>query len=155
YFLALNYRMTELQGAVAAAQLSRLEESVDRRIAAAQELTNQLKGLPGIEVPYIYSSCTHTYWKYCLRVNSENIPGGCDPLGPSLKAKSIACIPRYIQKPAFLCQIFQEQKTFGKSRFPFTLARPEVLQYDKALFPLTCQALENILVLPWNENYEQ
>jgi len=154
YFLALNYRMTELQGAVATAQLSRLKELADRRVAAAQELTKRLNGLPGIEVPYVYPTCTHTYWKYCLRVNRDVIPGGCDTLGQALKAKSISCVPRYIQKPAFLCKIFQEQKTFGNSRFPFTLARSEVLQYDKARFPLTCQALENILVLPWNENYQ-
>jgi hypothetical protein len=52
-----------------------------------------------------------------------------------------------------MCKIFQEQKTFGNSHFPFTLARPEVLQYEESRFPLTHQALQNILVLPWNENY--
>ena len=35
YFLALNYRMTELHGAVAVAQLDKLEDVVDRRIALA------------------------------------------------------------------------------------------------------------------------
>jgi dTDP-4-amino-4,6-dideoxygalactose transaminase len=152
-FLALNYRMSELQGAVAAAQLPRLKESVEKRIAAAQELTKRVIGLPGIGVPYVYPRCTHSYWKYCLRVNSEIIPGGCEALGKVLKAKSISCLPRYIQRPAFLCKIFQEQKTFGNSRFPFTLARPEALRYNNDQFPLTRQALENVLVLPWNENY--
>jgi len=153
-FLALNYRMSELQGAVAAAQLARLKESVERRVAAARELTKRIMGLPGIEVPYVHPSCVHTYWRYCLRVDSDFIPGGSDTLGTALRSNSISCMPRYIQKPAFLCKIFQEQKTFGNSRFPFTLARPGALQYEKARFPLTCQALENILVLPWNENYQ-
>src|SRR5258708_27790112 len=39
YFLALNYRMTELQGAVAAAQLEKLERIVELRIALAHDLT--------------------------------------------------------------------------------------------------------------------
>ena len=52
-----------------------------------------------------------------------------------------------------MCRVFQEQKTFGNSRFPFTLARPEILRYDPALFPQTMKALNDILVLPWNENY--
>ncbi len=47
YFLALNYRMSELQGAVAVAQLPKLERVVDRRIAAADRLTAQLAGHPG------------------------------------------------------------------------------------------------------------
>jgi dTDP-4-amino-4,6-dideoxygalactose transaminase len=153
YFLALNYRMSELQGAVAVGQLPKLEHAVERRITAAQELTKKLEGLRGVETPYVHTGAVHTYWKYCLRVDSNIIPGGCEALGRELKARQISCAPRYIQKPAFMCKIFQEQKTFGKSRFPFTLARPEVLQYEVSRFPLTHQALQNILVLPWNENY--
>ena len=87
-------------------------------------------------------------------MNSEIIPGGCDTLGKLLQARSLTCLPRYIQKPAFMCKVFQEQKTFGNSRFPFTLARPAALRYEKAHFPLTCQALDNVLVLPCNENYQ-
>jgi perosamine synthetase len=153
YFLALNYRMSELQGAVAVGQLPKLEEVVEKRIAAAQSLSKKLAGLHGVETPYVHPSSVHTYWRYCLRVNSDIIPGGCEALGTELKARQISCAPRYIQKPAFMCKIFQEQKTFGKSRFPFTLARPEVLQYKESRFPLTQQALQNVLVLPWNENY--
>ena len=154
-FLALNYRMSELQGAVAAAQLPKVERSVEKRIAAAKDLTTKLQGIEGVEAPVVHAHHVHTYWKFCLRVNSEIISGGCQALGEALKARQISCAPRYIQKPAFLCKIFQQQKTFGNSRFPFTLARPEVLRYDESQFPLTHQALQNILVLPWNENYQE
>ena len=147
--------MSELQGAVAAGQLPKLDKYVRKRIAAAQELTKKLKGIPGIEPPYFSPDSVHTYWKYCLRVDSEIIPGGCDALGKKLRENHISCAPRYIQKPAFLCRIFQEQKTLGNSRFPFTLARPEVLRYEIERFPKTEQALQNILVLPWNENYQK
>ena len=61
--------------------------------------------------------------------------------------------PRYIQKPAFQCQVFREQNTFGSSRWPFTLARPEAVDYDPEKFPGTFSGLEGILVLPWNEKY--
>ena len=153
YFLALNYRMSELQGAVGVGQLPKLERSVQRRIAAACTLTQKLTPLRGIETPYVHPDDVHTYWKYCLRVDANVIPGGSEALGKQLKAKQISCAPHYVQKPAFMCRVFQEQKTFGNSRFPFTLARPEVLQYDPQRFPLTMQALESVLVLPWNENY--
>jgi dTDP-4-amino-4,6-dideoxygalactose transaminase len=153
FFLALNYRMSELQGAVAVGQLPKLEQIVQKRIAAAQCLTEKLAGLRGVKTPYVHSGNVHTYWKYCLQVDSENIPGGPEVLGRELRARQICCTPRYIQKPAFMCKIFQEQKTFGNSRFPFTLARSEAVQYQESRFPLTHQALQNILVVPWNENY--
>jgi dTDP-4-amino-4,6-dideoxygalactose transaminase len=153
YFLAMNYRMSELQGAVALAQLPKLEDVARRRVAAANALTKKLAGLKGIHTPYARPGDVHTFWKYCLRVDSKVIPGGSVALGKELKTRQISSVPRYIQKPAFMCKIFQDQKTFGNSRFPFTLARPEVLRYEEARFPLTMQSLQEILVLPWNENY--
>src|SRR6185295_1130690 len=93
------------------------------------------------------------YWKYCLRVDGEKIADGAVGLGRFLKEKGIASAPRYIQKPAFMCEVFQKQRTFGDSRFPFTLARPEAVDYNPSHFPGTYEALEGVLVLPWNERY--
>jgi perosamine synthetase len=153
YFLALNYRMTELQGAVAVAQLDKLEEVVDRRIAMAEELTSALAGVPGIATPLVQPCDVHTYWKYCLRVDPDVIPGGTVKLGAALKQRGIFSAPRYIQKPAFACEIFREQRTFGTSRWPFTLARPTAVDYRRERFLGTYEGLETILVLPWNERY--
>jgi perosamine synthetase len=153
YFLALNYRISELQGAVALAQLEKLEEIVESRIAAAARLTGKLRHLRGIETPLVSSSGVHTYWKYCLHVDPQIIHEGAGGIARLLKEKGIASAPRYIQKPAFMCEVFQKQRTFGESRYPFTLARPEAVNYDRALFGGTFEALEKILVLPWNERY--
>jgi perosamine synthetase len=153
YFLALNYRMSELQGAVALAQLDKLEEVVRVRIALADKLTRKLMGLPGVETPHVRPGNVPTYWKYCLRIDGRVIPGGAPAVAGLLKERGIASAPRYIQKPAFDCEIFRKQRTFGSSRYPFTLARAEALDYDHRRFPGTFQALEGILVLPWNERY--
>lgn len=154
YFLALNYRMSELQGAVALAQLARLEGVVERRVSSADKLTAQLRTLgPGIETPLVTPQSTHTYWKYCLHVDASRIEGGAHGMAGLLKEKGLASAPRYIQKPAFMCEVFQQQRTFGDSRFPFTLARPEAVNYDAAKFPGTYRALDYVLVLPWNELY--
>jgi perosamine synthetase len=155
YFLALNYRMSELQGAVGVGQLSKLGSAVQKRISGAKSLDRKLAGIPGIETPYVSSESVHTYWKYCLQVDSRAIPGGAAALAARLQARQVSCAPRYIQKPAFLCQVFRDQKTFGKSRFPFTLARPEAINYAPSRFPLTLEALARVLVLPWNENYNE
>ncbi len=156
-FLALNYRLSELQGAVALAQLPRLEPFVERRIANAARLTAALRGLSGlsgIATPRVRPGSVHTYWRYCLRVDPRVVPGGSVALGAHLKQMGIAAAPRYIQKPAFECEVFQRQRTFGASRWPFTLARPEALDYRRSRFPGVCEALDDILVLPWNERFE-
>jgi perosamine synthetase len=155
YFVAPNYRMSELQGAVALAQLQKLDGVVNSRVRTADALTSQLRGLPGVETPTVTNGAVHTYWKYCLRVDASVIEGGAVGLGAKLREKGIACAPRYIQKPAFSCQVFRDQVTFGESRWPFTLARPEAVDYEKSLFPGTYEALRDVLVLPWNELYGQ
>ena len=154
YFIALNYRMNELTGAVALAQLPKLDGVVERRRTAADKLTAKLKGLQGLETPYQAANDTHVYWKYCLRVDSKVIAEGAVGLAKKLKEeKGIFSAPRYIQKPAFQCEVFEKQQTFGNSRFPFTLATPEAVDYTPANFPGTFQGLEQVLVLPWNEAY--
>ena len=151
YFLALNYRMTELQGAVALAQLSKLERCVQHRRTMAQRLTEQLGNLLGLQTPWSSDEAEHAYWRYCLWVDDKACIGGSPALGAELKKWDIAAAPRYIQKPAFQCEVFQKQRTFGNSRFPFTLARPEAIDYAPERFPGVFQGLREILVLPWNE----
>lgn len=153
YFIALNGRMCELQGAVAVAQLSKLWSCVEHRRIAARKMTQKLQGIVGIETPFCDDRNTHVYWKYCLRVDSSIVPDGAVGLAKKLKEKGIFSAPRYIQKPAFQCMIFEQQRTFGNSRFPFTLARPEAVDYTPSKFPGTFAGLEAVLVLPWNEAY--
>ncbi len=153
YFLALNYRMNELSGAVAVAQMDKLGDFVERRRNIATAFDEGLAGLPGISTPQVEPQAVHTYWKYCLQVDSEALTGGIDGLAQNLRNRSIFCAPRYIQKPAFECEIFREQRTFGNSRFPFTEARCEALDYSPEQFPGTYKALANVLVLPLNERY--
>ena len=99
--------MTELQGAVALAQLGKLEASVNHRIEMAARLTRALDGLPGIETPWVHPDNRHVYWKYVLRVDRAMIPGGPGRAGrgPEGLRRRLAR-PRYIQKPAFRCAIF-------------------------------------------------
>jgi len=155
YFLALNYRLSEIQSAVAVAQLEKLASVVRRRVETGSQMSEMLRDVPGILVPQVAPDAVHTYWKYCLNVDSSVIRDGAVGLAAKLKERGIASAPRYIQKPAFMCEIFQKRRTFGNSQYPFNLARPEALDYSKARFPMTWKALEQVLVLPWNERYTQ
>lgn len=155
YFMALNYRVSELQAAVALGQLEKLEECVANRQRTAAMLAELLKGIDGVETPVIADGSTHVYWKYCLTVDDTKIDGGSVGMANLLKEKNIFSAPRYIVKPAFMCQVFQEKNTLGDSHFPFNLARPEAVDYSMDKYPATAKALHDVLVLPWNEKYTE
>lgn len=155
YFMALNYRVSELQAAVAVGQLEKLETTVASRQKTAEMFAGLLKGIDGIETPVIAGDSTHVYWKYCLTVDDAKIEGGSVGMANLLKEKNIFSAPRYIVKPAFMCQVFQEQNTLGDSHFPFNLAREGAVDYEMKNYPLTAKALHDVLVLPWNEKYTE
>jgi dTDP-4-amino-4,6-dideoxygalactose transaminase len=119
----------------------------------ATRLTALLRTVPGVATPTTAADSRHTYWKYCLRVDPGAIPGGPTALAKDLKDLGVTSAPRYIQKPAFMCEVFQKQRTFGQSRYPFNLARPEAVDYSRQRFPGAFSALDAVLVLPWNERY--
>ncbi|MBI3252626.1 MAG: DegT/DnrJ/EryC1/StrS family aminotransferase [Candidatus Omnitrophica bacterium] len=158
YFLALNYRLTELQGAVALAQLKKLPSVVSRRQAAAKKLDARLRSIDGIKIPAPPADSTHVYWKYCLDVDPEILGFDVAELAAQLKNFGIASAPRYIQKPAFRCQVIKDGVTFGRNHFPLSEEMMRGYQDEgwcRREYPGAYQALSRVLVLPWNEFYEE
>ncbi|HMS08283.1 MAG TPA: DegT/DnrJ/EryC1/StrS family aminotransferase [Pyrinomonadaceae bacterium] len=153
YFASLNYRMTELQAALAYEQLKKLDACVEQRRKIAGILHDGLKDIDGIESYEAADGSTMTYWKYCLRVDDSKLADGSVGLAKALKVYDVASAPRYVVKPAFRCKVFAEQNTFGDSHYPFNLARPEAVDYSEEHFPGTFKGLHDVLVLPINEKY--
>ena len=158
YFLSLNYRLTELQGAVAIAQLQKLSRCVSQRQKMAQRLDQKLSSGEGIKIPQAPKEATHVYWKYCLDVDRDVLGFDVAELAAELKKYNIASAPRYIQKPAFRCQVIREGKTYGTQHFPFdekSLKNYQDEEWCRREFPGAYQALSRVLVLPWNEFYKE
>lgn len=155
YFASLNYRMTELQAALAYEQLKKLDACVAQRQKMAALLDEKIKDIDGIESYKPAENATMTYWKFCLRVDDTKIADGSVGLAKALKTYDVASAPRYVVKPAYKCQVFREQNTFGDSHYPFNLARPEAVDYNDDNFQGTIKGLHDVLVLPINEKYEE
>jgi dTDP-4-amino-4,6-dideoxygalactose transaminase len=71
-----NFRMTEFQGALLQAQMTRIEEYAKRRTENANYLTSLLKEIPGITPQKSYDGCTrHAYHLYAFRYKAEQFAG--------------------------------------------------------------------------------
>ncbi len=69
-----NYRMGEIEAAIAEVQLRRLEELTEPRIQNAERLTEALSDLEGITPPHVPEGLRHVYYLYAVRIK-ENLPG--------------------------------------------------------------------------------
>ncbi|MEO6596436.1 MAG: DegT/DnrJ/EryC1/StrS family aminotransferase [Planctomycetota bacterium] len=157
YFPALNYRLTELQGAVAVAQLPKLDWVVARRREVAAALAVQLAAVPGLHLPSDPAQGTHSYWKFAFFVDPQLVEGGAQALGQRMQKAGVACAPRYIQKPAFECALFADWRNSPVTWLPLQhnprRDAPQPL-FERAKYPGTTAALERVVVLPINERYE-
>lgn len=151
--LALNYRLTELAGAVALGQLGKLPAGVAARRAVAALLDKALAEVPGLRVTRAAEGYAHSYWRYVVHIDRDVVPGGPEAVASALRPLGIPSAPRYIAKPAFRCGVFANQKTYGDSRWPFVLARPDAVDYAEERFPGTFAFLSSVLVLSLNERY--
>src|SRR5690606_24001954 len=87
--LALNYRMSEPQAAVAAAQMTRLTEIVSARRRAGDRLTEQLEDTPGIRLPKARSGDEMTYWFSFARVDQDRLRVTRDELAKEFVAEGV------------------------------------------------------------------
>ncbi|MBT8224865.1 MAG: DegT/DnrJ/EryC1/StrS family aminotransferase [Dactylosporangium sp.] len=74
-----NWRLTDLQAAIAVPQVDRLDQTIAARAANAARLTEGLAGLPGLLTPTVPAGRTHVWHQYTIRV-TEGAPVTRDEL---------------------------------------------------------------------------
>lgn len=63
-----NFRMTDISAAIGLAQLDKIDEFNDKRIANAAYLNEGLKDVDGVITPYCEDNSKHVYHQYTIRV---------------------------------------------------------------------------------------
>jgi perosamine synthetase len=128
YFrVGYNYRMTELEAALALAQLKKLDQLNRKRIQNARMLTKGLNKVKGITVPFIDKRAKHVFHQYTIKCDNLNIKR--DALLNYLRGKSIMATV-YYPKPLHLYSHIRE------------------LGYKKGDFPVAEKIAKQVLSLP-------
>ena len=155
-FVAPNYRVTELQAAVALAQLEKLESICERRTRAGDLLTSLIEGAPNVWTVRPYPGGVCTYWFYALRVPAAMR----DKFARALTAEGLPASAGYVSKPIYLFDVLRDKQTFGTSHFPFGYApfRPSEgeIEYHEGLCPVTEREIIPCMIrIPLNEFWSE
>jgi dTDP-4-amino-4,6-dideoxygalactose transaminase len=150
-FLAPNYRMTELQGAVGLPQVQRVRSVVERRMDLGNHLTELIGGIEGVTPPPITEGSEHSYWAYPLRIDGWPVARFAE----ALTAEGVGAGAAYIGEPIFLCmEALTAKNTFGTSTHPFDGCHGgRQIEYTKGMCPRTEEALQHMVTTGLNENY--
>jgi perosamine synthetase len=132
--LGTNYRMSEPQAAVAAAQLSRLEPIAARRARLGNLLSEKIAGIPGIRPHRVHPEDRCVYWHHMLRLQPEAFR--CDRAGfiKALMAEGVMASASIMQGPLYKKAVFQNHGFFA-GRWPIREIGLTTMDYTKQSCP--------------------
>jgi len=150
FFLANNYRMTELQGAVALAQMGKLDGIVSKRRAWCGKLAEGLEKVEGMHLPEETKGCEASWWFYLMRISPEKLGVDADTFTEALQAEGLAAYAHYIGKCIYEYPIFTDHSAFDHGSHPYAERT-----YAKGLCPVAESILETCVMLPVMEFYTE
>lgn len=134
---AMNYRPTELQGAVALAQLKRLPWICESRRQMGDLLSRQLEGIPGIHPHHVDPSSECSYWFYMGRIDPTAFSVSRDEFLQAVAAEGVPVTPGYIGRLVYENPLFQDREAFPGKPYPWdgVYGRSDI-RYDPGLCPV-------------------
>ena len=134
--IGCNYRMTEIEAAIASEQLKKLERLLIPRIEAADYLTKHLSAFPGLALPVVRPGVRHGYYLYVMRYDAAKMGVSRDKFVAALTAEGIPMREGYVE-PIYLEPLYQRRIGFGRNGFPFTHSGYKgKVSYERGICPV-------------------
>lgn len=133
HLLGFNYRMTEIEAAIAREQLKKLERLTAPRIALAQYLNEKLAGFPDLIVPSVPDDVRHVFYVHALRYNRARTGVCREQIVAALQAEGIPVGQGYVE-PLYLQPVYQQRAhscAFHCPRYTGSVC------YDQGICPVT------------------
>ena len=138
----LNYRMTEMEAAVANVQFGKLTSLNAERVALAERLSAGLAALPGISPPVVEKSCSHVYYFHVSRFDEAKAGLPRDLFVQAVAAEGYPMRSGYVS-PIYLEPMYQRRVGIGRSGFPFSSHPRQDVSYDRGICP-TVERLQDM-----------
>lgn len=135
--VGFNYRMGEIEAAIASEQLKRLDVLISTRRERAEYLTDRLMALPGLKPPVVRPGVQHGYYLYAVRYDGETTGIPRDKFVAAVNAEGVPLFEGYVE-PIYLQPLYQRRIAIGAGGFPFTYAGyTGDVCYDRGICPVT------------------
>lgn len=116
--LGQNYRMTEIEAAIASVQLTKLGDVNASKQDLAARFDEKLKPFPFLRTPKIRPDCTHVYYLYVCRYLPEVLGISRSVFLKALNAEGYQAVGGYV-KPLYRLPVFRDRILFGQG-MPFS-----------------------------------
>lgn len=154
--IGFNFRMNEIEAAIAGEQLKKLNLLTEKRIENVKYLEKKLSDFPFLEMPAVREGAKHVYYLHCLKFNEEAAGIHRDKFVEAVAAE-LAPIERretegikigkgYV-KPLYLQPLFQKRIAYGADGCPWTCDKYKgKVSYEKGICANAEDLYENKLI---------
>lgn len=134
--LGFNFRMTEVEAAIAIEQLKKLDRLNAYRIELVDWLNHELSRFPGFMLPKVRPGATHVYYMHVMRFEQHRAGVSRSSFVRALNAEGIPLRGGYL-RPLYLEPLYQQRIAIGARGFPFVGPHyPATADYAKGLCPV-------------------
>lgn len=116
--LGYNFRMGEIEAAIASVQLGKLAPRVASRQRVAAQLNEALRDLPGLSTPLVIPGHSHAYYVYGLTLDTRALGASRGHIAEALKAEGVPGVMAGYQN-IHLLPLFQQRIAYGTKGFPW------------------------------------
>lgn len=142
--IGFNYRMTEIEAAIANEQLKKLAYLVEKRIEICTHLREELKEIEGIIIPFIEEGSDHLYYIFPILLDYSKLLCSREAFVKALCAEGLKAHNGYVT-PLYLLPLYQRKMAFGRG-YPFCLAENK-LYYATGTCPVAERMHKSDLVI--------
>lgn len=134
--LGFNFRMGEIEAAIAREQLRKLKTNITGRQRVAAEFDAGLAQLPGLATPKVAPGATHVYYIYGMRLDTAALGVSRAVLVDALRAEGVPGLISGYQN-VHLYPLFQHRIAYGTGGFPWTSPYcGREIRYDRGICPV-------------------
>ena len=140
--MGFNFRMTEIEAAIAIEQLKKMECLNQHRVELAEYLNKRLSNIKCLTLPSVRPDATHVYYMHVMLFDDRSVGVHRDKFIQALNAEGIPLRGGYV-KPLYLEPIFQKKIAIGDKGFPFVGEHYEGhASYSNGICPVAEEAWE-------------
>jgi perosamine synthetase len=119
--IGYNFRLGEIEAAIAREQLHKLAAKVASRQVAAARIRAGLGELPGLTLPAVRAGCTHVYYVFGMTLDSGRLGVSRDALVAALAAEGVTGLGAGYQNIHRL-PMFTQAIAYGAHGYPWVAA---------------------------------
>lgn len=146
--IGFNYRMTEIEAAIAREQIKKLPKLIKERIKNIEYLEKELSKIPCLKMPKVRENSTHVYYQHAFLFDDKVAGIHRNKFVEAVQAELMPITLRETEgikigcgyvKPLYLAPMFQNKIAYGSKGFPWNMAEKEnkrIYDYSREICPI-------------------